>query len=54
VGFLVSGVEGSLELNGLARLLVSGAGWSMELWVSGVEGALELLVSGTGLLSCAL
>ncbi len=49
MGVLVSGVKGSLELNGLARLLVSGAGWSMELLVSGVKGSLELLVSGTGL-----
>ena len=28
---LVSGVKGSLELNGLKRLLVSGVGWSLEL-----------------------
>ncbi len=40
VGVLVSGVKGSLDLNGLARLLVSAAGWSMELLVSGVKRSL--------------
>ncbi len=45
---VVSGVKGALELNGLARLLVSGAGWSMELLVPGVKGSLVL----KGLWSC--
>ncbi len=37
-GALGSGIEGSLALLGLTRLLVSGVGWSLELFLSGAVG----------------
>jgi hypothetical protein len=45
-----SGANWSLELTGLKRLLVSRAGWSLELLASRAGWSLELVVSVRGVL----
>ncbi len=47
---LVSGIKESLELTGLKRLLVSRAGWSLELLVSRDYWSLELSCLGCGVI----